>query len=62
MHITYDNWIREVIAPDIFDEPPLKKSATKVQETVVPLIDKLFKITKPNHLTLGDSRKGYYDK
>ncbi|MBT8763562.1 hypothetical protein KFV02_06405 [Desulfohalobiaceae bacterium Ax17] len=33
----YDQWIREVILPDVFDEPPLKKSAFKIQQEIRPL-------------------------
>ncbi|MBM4274706.1 MAG: hypothetical protein FJ134_09655 [Deltaproteobacteria bacterium] len=37
----YDNWIRGVISPDIFDEPPLQESASKLKLRVEPLFDVL---------------------
>lgn len=30
----YDDWIREIIEPDIFEEPPLKESAVLIQKKV----------------------------
>jgi hypothetical protein len=33
----YDQWIREVIEPDIFDELPLKESLRRMQEEIKPL-------------------------
>lgn len=34
----YDNWIRDLIKPDIFEEPPLKESVSQMQKRVRPLI------------------------
>jgi len=42
----YDHWIREIISPDFFDEPPLEKSAEALSESVTPLIDHLVEDTK----------------
>ncbi len=42
----YDNWIRQVISPDLFPEPSLKESAKTLNTTVVQLVDKLIKFTK----------------
>jgi hypothetical protein len=33
----YDTWIREIIKPDIFDEPPLQKSLSLMQKEIRPL-------------------------
>ena len=44
----YDSWIRDVIVPDIFDEPPLKKSAAELQQLIRPFaIDLLTKTPPP---------------
>lgn len=42
----YDHWIRDVISPDIFEEPPLEKSAVALRESVTPLINHLLEDTK----------------
>ena len=42
----YDRWIREVISPDIFEEPPLEESAERLQQTVRPLLNHLLDQTK----------------
>jgi hypothetical protein len=42
----YDRWIRDVIAPDTFGEPPLEKTATKVRTSFIPLANKLIEHTK----------------
>jgi hypothetical protein len=34
----YDTWIREIIKPDIFDEPPLQKSVSSIQKEIRPLV------------------------
>jgi hypothetical protein len=34
----YDEWIRELINPDIFEEPPLKKSVSLMQKRIRPLV------------------------
>lgn len=41
----YDHWIREVIAPDVMEEPLLEKTETKL-EAMEPLIDSLIEDTK----------------
>lgn len=46
----YDHWIREVIAPDIMNEPLLEKSAKNLRATV-PLINALIKNTKAYYET-----------
>jgi len=33
----YDEWIRKLIYPDIFEEPPLKESVTLMQKQIRPL-------------------------
>ena len=33
----YDEWIRELIAPDILEEPPLKKSVSFMQRKIRPM-------------------------
>lgn len=33
----YDTWIRELISPDIFEEPPLKESVSLMQKEIMPL-------------------------
>ena len=42
----YDYWIREVISPDILEEPPLEKSADALRQSVAPLINQLLVHTK----------------
>lgn len=42
----YDGWIREVISPDILDEPPLEQSEESLKIAVAPLIAHLLKQTK----------------
>jgi hypothetical protein len=34
----YDEWIRELIYPDIFEEPPLKESVSLMQREIRPLV------------------------
>ena len=34
----YDDWIREIIEPDIFEEPPLKESVSLMQKEIMPLV------------------------
>ena len=34
----YDDWIREIIEPDIFEEPPLKESVSLMQKEIRPLV------------------------
>jgi hypothetical protein len=33
----YDEWIRELISPDIFEEPPLRESVSLMQKEIRPL-------------------------
>jgi hypothetical protein len=42
----YDEWIRGIIAPDIFEEPPLEKSVLIMQKRIRPLITNFLSITK----------------
>jgi hypothetical protein len=42
----YDDWIRDVISPDVFEEPPLKNSAAELQQTIKPLIAEVLSKTK----------------
>lgn len=41
----YDNWVRRVISPHTFAEPPLESFALSLQQSVAPLIRKLFGVT-----------------
>lgn len=34
----YDKWIRELIEPDIFDEPSLKESVAMMKKEIMPLV------------------------
>ena len=47
----YDQWIREIIAPDIFEEPPLEEFVIKLKSSVVPLIEKLLTVTKEYNIS-----------
>ena len=42
----YDNWVRGIISPDTLAEPTLESFALSLQKTVVPLVEKLLKVTK----------------
>ncbi|OIR05799.1 hypothetical protein GALL_119250 [mine drainage metagenome] len=42
----YDDWIREVISPHTFDEPPLKEFASTLLESTSALAGRLFDATK----------------
>ena len=42
----YDKWIRRIIAPDIFEEPPLEQASEMLKRTVAPLVDQLIEYTK----------------
>lgn len=42
----YDEWIRQVIYPDHFEEPSLNETAEKVRSAIAPLIARLFSVTK----------------
>jgi hypothetical protein len=44
----YDEWIRQIISPDRFEEPPLKESAALLQERAAALAEVLIKITPKN--------------
>jgi len=41
----YDEWIRQVIAPDTFEEPPLRKSAEQLQNGATVLAEVLIQST-----------------
>ena len=42
----YDDWVREVIAPDSFEEPALLELATRLEGSVTPLVGELMKLTE----------------
>ena len=42
----FDDWIRQVISPDSFEEPPLRESEMRISQTLAPLVDKLIAVTK----------------
>jgi len=42
----YDKWIRKVISPDIFEEPPLEESARALGNAIRPLINRFMEYTK----------------
>jgi len=42
----YDEWIRMVIAPDIFEEPPLEESVLRMQKEIRPLVTHFLSVTK----------------
>jgi hypothetical protein len=42
----YDEWIRDIISPDVFEEPPLKESVTELQQSIRPLVAELLTKTK----------------
>ncbi|MHB1128797.1 MAG: hypothetical protein ACYC06_01955 [Ilumatobacteraceae bacterium] len=50
----YDKWVRRVLYPDAFSEPPLDRFVSSLQRAVAPLIDKLFEVTE----TLTESGAG----
>ena len=41
----YDNWVRNVISPDVFDEPPIEEFAISLYRSSTQLIGKLFGVT-----------------
>jgi hypothetical protein len=41
----YDHWIREVISPDVFEEPPLEESVTKLKKALPPFLATLMTVT-----------------
>jgi hypothetical protein len=51
----YDNWVRNVISPDIFDEPPLKVTYERLTTEYPPLIQLLFETTKAFSRSAGAS-------
>lgn len=58
----YDKWIREIIEPDVFDEPSLKESVLLMQQQIMHLAmhylaeTKLMKLnTEPAHKQMGIS-------
>jgi hypothetical protein len=42
----YDEWIREIIAPDVFEEPPLESFAGELRASVAPQFYDLLKSSK----------------
>jgi hypothetical protein len=42
----YDGWIRDIISPDILEEPPLKESAAELPQSIKPLVTELLTRTK----------------
>ena len=42
----YDEWIRDIISPDVLEEPLLRESATELQRSIQPLIMELLSKTK----------------
>ncbi len=42
----YDRWIREIISPDVFEEPPLEKFVAQLHTAIKPLMAKLLAKTK----------------
>lgn len=42
----YDGWIRDIISPDVLEEPPLKESVTELQRSIKPLVTELLTKTK----------------
>jgi len=42
----YDEWVRQVISPDLLEEPPLKMTAARLQNDCTPLIAQLLQTTK----------------
>ena len=42
----YDGWIRSVISPDCFEEPPLKESIVELQSSIKPFVTRLLIMTK----------------
>ena len=44
----YDEWIREVISPDIFEEPPLIEFTAQLQTIITPMLAQLLAVTKTN--------------
>lgn len=42
----YDDWVRDIIAPDTFEEPLLSASATNLSLSVRPLVEELIRHTK----------------
>lgn len=42
----YDGWIRDIISPDVLEEPPLKESVTELQQSIKPLVTELLTKTK----------------
>jgi hypothetical protein len=49
----YDGWIRDIISPDVFEEPPLKESASKLRKSIKPLITQLLTKTKEYEKGVG---------
>jgi len=45
----YDQWIRNVIAPDVFDEPTLEETSATLKEEIGPLIEQLYETTMKHY-------------
>lgn len=41
----YDEWVRQVISPDVLDGPPLKAVTADLEDEIAPLIRQLFRTT-----------------
>ena len=48
----YDKWIRELISPDILEEPSLKDFVSDLKSSIRPLIDKILSVTKEHNLLI----------
>lgn len=42
----YDEWIRQIIYPDHFEEPSLSETAERVRTEITPIINRLITVTK----------------
>ena len=42
----YDEWIRKIISPVIFDEPPLRQFADSLGRSIAPLAKEVLRVTK----------------
>jgi len=45
---SYDRWVREIISPDIFEEPLLKDSAVDLQRLIKPVVRELLSAPAAN--------------
>lgn len=44
--VAYDKWVRVIISPDSFDEPPVRHFAKSLKNSVTPLVDMLLTVTQ----------------